>query len=456
MTVHPAGTAPGLAGELDGLAPALRRYGPHGLALVRRMDTLTVHIRDGAVSLLRHGSAGSAVELVGDRRRHLFDSAPTAAALHRLLHPGRGHHPTTSAPAEERTEDCLPDPILTTLPALLEQLADRMLTAPHRDVYPALIGQASREVLAVLRADGTVATDDRLHLELRIGARVRANSTARALRIVSAHDLDLLTADDRHLATADEVCRSAAERISAVDPPEGQFPVVLGPGSPAALLHEVSGHGLEIDVASAPASAYHGPLGRRIASPLVTLIDNPQAPAWAPLYRVDDEGTTAQETVLVDQGVLTGYLVHAEGARRTGHAPTGHGRRIDHTQPALARMGCTYLAAGDSPPEEAVSGIRRGLYVRSIVAGETDMSGGDFTANVIESFLIEHGRITAPVRAASLFGTGTAVLREIDVVCDDLGFVCYGFQCNKLSQFPLTVSVGQPTIRVARMGVGLR
>ncbi|WP_171169006.1 TldD/PmbA family protein [Streptomyces sp. I05A-00742] len=443
------------APDADALALALRRHGPHTLALFRRADTLTVHLRDGELTTLRRGSAGACAELSdGDGRRHLFTAPPTAEALAALINASDATSEQVIAPDPD--DDGLPADILTTLPALLREVADRMLRCPAPGLEPRLVADATRERVSVVRADGTAAHDDRLRLELRVGARLMDHRQAQSLRVVSGREPALLTEGGRHLRAAEEAARAAAERAEAWDPPQGTLPVVLGPGCPGALLHEVCGHGLEADVATAPGAAYGVPPGTRVASPLVTLVDDPTAPDRAPLYRTDDEGHPAGPAVLVERGVLVQHLTDATTARRTGRPATGHGRRLDHTHPALPRMACTYLAAGDSPPEAALDGVRRGLYVRSIVAGETDMSGGGFTASVTESHLIENGRLTAPVRAATLRGTGTHVLRDIDVVCDDLDFFAYGFQCGKLAQYPLTVSVGQPTVRVAALAVGDR
>jgi TldD protein len=385
----------------------------------------------------------------------MFSPECSASALHQLSQAAGATGSTAGLGAASPPADDLPDGVAAALFQLAEDVAERMLTGQHPALHPIIEVGAGLARIVVLRADAPVATDDRLHLELRIGARIAgAPEGARALRVVSGRSVELLSAGERHLAAADEVARVAVERSDATDPPEGDLPVVLAPGSPAALLHEVCGHGLEVDVACAPAAAYHPPLGRRVGTPLVTVVDDPGMPSWAPLYRVDDEGWPAGRSVLIEHGVLAGYLTDGAGTRRTGHRRSGNGRRLDHTHPALARMSCTYLAAGESAPEEALAGVRRGLYVKSIVAGETNMSGGEFAADVTESYLIENGRITAPVRGATLHGTGTDVLRGIDVVCADLDFLAFGFQCNKLSQFPLTVSVGQPTVRVRELGVG--
>jgi TldD protein len=231
------------------------------------------------------------------------------------------------------------------------------------------------------------------------------------------------------------------------------MPVVLGPGSPASLFHEVCGHGLEGDIAGSPGGAYGLLIGSRVAAPSLTIVDDPRAPGHAPLYSRDDEGEPARETTLVDHGVVAAVLADRATCRLLRRPPTGNGRRIGYQHPALTRMSCTYIKAGDVSPAAALEGVRHGLYVAGITSGETTMSGESFQARASEAYLIDNGALTRPVAGAVLSGHGLDLLRAVDTVCDDLRFLAYGFHCNKLGQYPLTVSVGQPTLRVRRLTV---
>ncbi|GII88981.1 hypothetical protein Ssi03_69710 [Sphaerisporangium siamense] len=344
-------------------------------------------------------------------------------------------------------------------------------------------GEFVERATLVAREDGLLRHGPHRHLELRIHATARRDGViARTLRVAGAEigtavmtptastglttpmtrgDHPRATGEPLRLAPGDDVvralARAAAEAavrdLDAVEPPLGEMPVVLAPGGPGALLHEVCGHGLEADVALLPGAAYGGLLGELLSPAGLTLIDAPRAPLGAGLYDFDDEGEHAEEVALLEDGVLRSYLHDRRSAAAAGLRPHGHGRRLGYAYPALPRMSCTYVAPGRSSPEEIIAATPYGLYVESIVSGETDMSSGRFSVRVTAGRLIENGRLTAPVREATLSGTGPGVLREIDMIGDDLRFMPYGYQCNKLGQFPVTVSVGQPTLRVARMTV---
>jgi TldD protein len=320
-------------------------------------------------------------------------------------------------------------------------------------------GEFVRRATLVAREDGVLRQEAHSHVELRVTVTARrGGTTARVLRVAGAEvagpeTLATSVGDDRIRAAARAAADVAVRDLDAVDPPSGELPVVLAAGGPGALLHEVCGHGLEADVALQPGAAYGGVLGRRLAPSGLTLIDSPRAPAGAGLYRFDDEGEPAAEVALLEDGVLRSYLHDRRTAGATGAEPHGHGRRLSYAYPALPRMSCTYVAPGTLSPEEIIAATPFGLYVESIVSGETDMSSGRFSVRVTSGRLIENGRLTAPIREATLAGTGLGVLRDIDLIGDDLRFMPYGYQCNKLGQFPLTVSVGQPTLRVAAMAV---
>jgi TldD protein len=338
--------------------------------------------------------------------------------------------------------------------SLCDAVADAADVIGSSAAIPYLTGELVRQVIAADDGHARGRGDDRQRVKLLLGAHAKAGPPhARALRVVAGSNGASLLACGEHRKAAAEVAEAAIARGHAVPAPVGEIPVVLGPGSPASLFHEVCGHGLEGDIASSPGAAYGPLIGKTVAGPALTIADDPRAPELAPLYRRDDEGEAARETVLVDHGVVASVLADRTTARLLRLPATGSGRRVGYQHPALTRMSCTYVKPGDAPPEAALDGIRRGLYVAAIVSGETNMSGESFEARATEAYLIENGALTRPVTGAVLTGRGLDLLRAVDVVCDDLRFLAYGFLCNKLGQFPLAVSVGQPTLRIRQLAV---
>ncbi|MBB5630147.1 TldD/PmbA family protein [Sphaerisporangium krabiense] len=350
--------------------------------------------------------------------------------------------------------------------------ADEVEAAFPGVVTARVTGEFVERATLVAREDGLLRHGTHRHLELRIHATARRDGViARTLRVAGAEirpappiaeghrgqpvggPLGGAPGDDVVRALARAAAEASVRDLDAVEPPLGEMPVVLAPGGPGALLHEVCGHGLEADVALLPGAAYGGLLGDLLSPAGLTLIDAPRAPLGAGLYDFDDEGEPAEEVALLEDGVLRSYLRDRRASAAAGLRPHGHGRRLSYAYPALPRMSCTYVAPGRSSPEEIIAATPYGLYVESIVSGETDMSSGRFSVRVTAGRLIENGKLTAPIREATLSGTGPGVLRDIDMIGDDLRFMPYGYQCNKLGQFPVTVSVGQPTLRVARMTV---
>lgn len=278
------------------------------------------------------------------------------------------------------------------------------------------------------------------HVISRRGRQLRA-----CRRSAGGTDVATLAARGAHLQVARKANQASAGQLDAVPAPTGRMPVILGPGNPAMLLHEACGHAMEADVAATAGSAYSG--RQRVAAPFVTLLDDPGCPADAPLYEVDDEGEPAQQAVLIDRGVL------GERLRDRRHGGGGHGRRLSYAYAPLPRMAGTVLAAGEEDPADIIRSTGQGIYVASIGGGDTDLASGRFTLRVDEGFLIEHGRITAPIRPAVLAGRGPEVLAGIDRVGSDLHVLGHTYLCRKLDQFPLVVNLGQPTVRVAELTV---
>jgi TldD protein len=322
--------------------------------------------------------------------------------------------------------------------------------APNLRAHVTIRSMQQRVLIA--RSDGHIAQDMRCYTKLSIDAILRSERKVRtSQRQAGAHQLADLCQNERHLELARAAAESALRRMEAVAVPTGEMTVILGPGGPATLLHEACGHALEADLARQPASAYYGCRGLQVASPLITLIDDPLAPEHASLYQSDDEGEPAQPTVLIERGILRNYLYDRCTALAERQAPNGHGRRLNYAYPPMPRMSTTVVAAGESDAGEIIAETRRGLFVQSISGGDTDMGSGRFNLQVNEGYLIEDGRIGASIRGAVLSGHGPTVLRSIDRVGKDCAFVSYCYVCNKLNQFPLVVSVGQPTLRVPRL-----
>ena len=243
----------------------------------------------------------------------------------------------------------------------------------------------------------------------------------------------------------------AVAMLDGRNAPAGEMPVVLGPGGGGILFHEACGHGLEADLVVKAASVFHGRLGERIASSLVTGVDDGTVPSAWGSFAYDDEGTPAQRTVLFDEGVLVGYLYDRLRASQDGVASTGNGRRQSYASLPIPRMRNSYILAGQAGPDDVIGDTPRGLYARTLGGGQVNPATGDFVFGVSEGYLIEDGRVTAPVRGANLIGNGPTILAAIDAVADD--FDTRDGICGKEGQ-SAPVSNGSPTLRIARMTVG--
>ncbi|HFC97404.1 MAG TPA: TldD/PmbA family protein [Thermosulfurimonas dismutans] len=253
----------------------------------------------------------------------------------------------------------------------------------------------------------------------------------------------------------EEVARRAAERallmLSARRAPGGRLPVVLSSSAGGTMIHEAVGHGLEADHAEEGFSVYSGRLGEEVASPLVTVIDDPTLPGRRGSYVFDDEGVPAERVVLIEKGVLKTYLYDRATALKFGRRPNGHGRRESYRHRPLPRMANTYIAPGPHDPREIIRSVPYGLLVKKMGGGEVNPVTGDFVFEVTEGYLIQDGEVGEPVRGATLVGNGPEVLRTIDMVGNDLGFGIG--TCGKDGQ-GVPVSDAQPTLRIPELVVG--
>ncbi len=250
-----------------------------------------------------------------------------------------------------------------------------------------------------------------------------------------------------------EAVRIALTNLDAVDAPAGTMTVVLGPGWPGILLHEAVGHGLEGDFNRKRLSAFSGRIGERVASPLVTVVDDGTLPGRRGSLNVDDEGTPTSRTVLIEHGVLRGYLQDRLNARLMKMAPTGNGRRESYRHIVMPRMTNTFMLAGQDDPADILKGVRRGLYAVNFGGGQVDITSGKFVFSASEAYLIEDGRPTRPVKGATLIGNGPDVLTRVSAVGHDLALDEGVGTCGKDGQ-SVPVGVGLPTIRIDGLTVG--
>jgi TldD protein len=259
--------------------------------------------------------------------------------------------------------------------------------------------------------------------------------------------------EDRVRRYAQEAARQAILNLNAVDAPAGSMPVVLAGGWPGILLHEAIGHGLEADFNRRKTSAFSDLIGHRVASESCTIVDDGTLPFRRGSLNMDDEGTQTSRTVLIEKGILRGYITDRLNARLMGIPLTGNGRREDFRSIVLPRMTNTFMLAGESDPEEIMSSVKRGLYAVSFGGGQVDITNGKFVFSASEAYLIEDGKITKPVKGATLIGNGPEILKHVSMVGRDLKLDEGIGTCGKEGQ-SVPVGVGLPTLRIDEITVG--
>ena len=388
----------------------------------------------------------------------------------RLLHAARTAALIASGPAKQLVQgftetegaDLYPVPLGgfdLDLAARLELIlrADRAARAYDSRIVQVRAGY-SEELRRILIAgsDGAFASDTQplCRLNVFVIAKDGATTTkgsAGGRRSRRAGAVCRESKSPEHLAQ--EAARGAVLQLGAVPAPAGEMQVVLGPGWPGVLLHEAVGHGLEADFNRKGTSAFTGLIGRSVASRKVTVVDNGTMAGRRGSLNVDDEGSPTQETVLIENGILKGYLTDKLSARLTGAANTGSGRRESYHCIPMPRMTNTYMLAGDDAPEDILRSVKRGLYAVNFGGGQVDITNGKFVFSASEAYLIEDGKITAPVKDATLIGNGPEALKYVSMVGNDLKLDEGIGTCGKDGQ-SVPVGVGMPTIKLDRMTVG--
>jgi TldD protein len=397
-------------------------------------DQLTLNALELSVNAAR-----SIVNDQGNGRVHTLGEIPYKK-LYPLL------DPLNSLPREEKIA----------LLHRVDQVA-RAADARVKEVTASLSGVYEQVLIAA--SDGTLAADVRPLVRLSISVQVEQDgkrergSSGGGGRFGYEYFLAVVDGEVRADNWAREAVRVALVNLSAIAAPAGAMPVVLGAGWPGVLLHEAVGHGLEGDFNRRGSSVFSGQMGKLVASPLCTVVDDGTLVGLRGSLAIDDEGVPGQYNMLIENGILKGYMQDKLNARLMGVPPTGNGRRESYASLPMPRMTNTYMLAGKSTPEEIIESVDYGLYAPNFGGGQVDITSGKFVFSTSEAYLIEKGRVTRAVKGATLIGSGIEAMRQISMVGNDLALDKGVGVCGKEGQ-SVPVGVGQPTLKLDMLTVG--
>jgi len=311
-----------------------------------------------------------------------------------------------------------------------------------------------RRHMWLFNSEGVQVEDDRYFTEMRGGVVARRNGTLQRINegFGGRVGLELLERNDA-IEKIGSMAERAIKMLDAKPCPAGDMTVVMCNGWGGVLFHEACGHQMEADFITKGSSAYTGKIGQQVANPIITAIDDGTIPGRRGSLRFDDDGTPAQRTVLIEKGILKEYMWDLVECRRVGRAQsTGNGRRESYRHMPMPRMTNTFIDQGEHDPQEIIESVEKGIYIAGMAGGQADISKGDYVFNATEAYLIEKGKLTTPLRGATVFGNGPKTLLEIDMVGNDLALDPGQGMCGKGQA--ARVSVGQPTIRIPRATVG--
>lgn len=315
------------------------------------------------------------------------------------------------------------------------------------------------EEILIAASDGTFATDIRPLVRLNVsvlvekdGKRERASAGGGG-RTDYKYFFELDDGEPRYIRYVEEAVRQANIAIEAINAPAGLMPVVLGSGWPGVLLHEAVGHGLEGDFNRKGTSAFSGCIGEQVTSELCTIVDNGTIENRRGSINIDDEGTPSQSTTLIENGILKGYMQDKLNARLMGMKPTGNARRESYAYLPMPRMTNTYMLPGEHEPEAILDTVKNGIYAVNFGGGSVDITSGKFTFSASEAYLIENGKITKPIKGATLIGNGPEAMKQVSMLGNDLALDKGVGICGKDGQ-SIPVGVGQPTVKIDEMTVG--
>ena len=350
------------------------------------------------------------------------------------------------------------DPILsmdsTTKVELLGKV-EKLARAKDPRVIQVMAGLASEyDVVLVARADGTLAADVRPLVRLSVSVIAEQKGRRESGSSGGGGRFGLAYFSDAQIEQyVNEAVHAALTNLEARPAPAGEMTVVLGSGWPGILLHEAIGHGLEGDFNRKGSSAFSGRIGQRVAAKGVTVLDDGTIADRRGSLNVDDEGNTTQRNVLIEDGILKGYIQDSMNARLTGVAPTGNGRRESYANVPMPRMTNTYMLGGDKEPEEIVKSIKKGLYAVNFGGGQVDITSGKFVFSASEAYWVENGKVLYPVKGATIVGNGPECLKRVSMIGNDMKLDSGVGTCGKEGQ-SVPVGVGQPTLRIDGLTVG--
>jgi TldD protein len=445
------------------LAQALARGGEFAELYAERRFSFSLSLDDGKVERAQSGyDLGASVRVIagdstyfghvdGLAQPHLERLADSVAAAVR----GRAVEPrrlgALEFPPGQLIEQA-PQEVEPARKAGMLRECDERARAESGDVVQVSASyNEDRQQVQIANSEGLFVGDDRTRVRLgvqavgRRGGQVETGSES----LAGHAGFELFEGD--FASVAEQAARRALTLLDARPAPAGPMTVVVGNGFGGVLFHEATGHGLESDAVQKRASVYAGRLGERVATPLVTAYDDGSLPGEWGTDAIDDEGTPTGGTRVIDEGTLSFYLYDLTRARKDGRASTGNGRRQSFRHLPIPRMTNTYIAPADAEPADIIGEVKRGVYAVSFAGGQVEPATGNFVFGVSEGYLIEDGRVTAPLKGMTLIGNSLEVLRRIDAVGNDLAFKS-GF-CGKDGQ-QVPVGTGQPTVRIAELTVG--
>ena len=459
-----AGVAPERARELLGEALA---GADDGELFVERSESEAFLFDDGRLKSASYDSSeGFGLRVVaGETAGYSHSSEVSEAAIKRAGQSSalakRGYSGVSAeGPRATNTklygeDDPTASPAFSDKVALLQEIDAWVRARDPRVVQVMASIAGERRIVEILRADGRLIRDVRPLCRVNVQVTLEKDGKRESgySGAGGRAGFDAWIAPDKWQGQADEAIRQALVNLDAVPCPAGEMDVVLGPGWNGVLLHEAVGHGLEGDFNRKGTSAFSGRIGERVAAPGVTVFDDGTIPGRRGSLTVDDEGTPTERTVLIEDGILVGYMHDRMSARLMGMSATGNGRRQSYAHMPMPRMTNTAMLGGQHKREEMIASTKRGLYCANFGGGQVDITNGKFVFQCTEAYLIEDGKITTPVKGATLIGDGPSALTRVTMIGDDFDFDAGVGVCGKSGQ-SVPVGVGQPSLKLTGLTVG--